>query len=172
MITKKQTKKRASKMTKRTLDLRAQLWPELNESSLWNRTTAKGFTTIPRAMPHILDILDCLAGKGTPVSKVYLCLWCRVFDEGMLEIKSYEDLAYESGFSGQRAVTTWKQRMALLVTLGFILAEKGTRGEYDYILLLNPYLIIKSLHNSKKIQKQKYIALFTRAQEIGAQDLG
>lgn len=171
MITKKQTKKRASKMTKRTLDLRAQLWPELDESSLWNRTTAKGFTTIPRAMPHILDILDSLAGKGMPVSKVYLSLWCRVFDEGMLEIKSYEDLAYESGFSGQRAVTTWKQRMTLLVSLGFILAEEGTRGEYDYILLLNPYPIIKSLHESKEILKQKYITLYSRAQEIGAQDL-
>lgn len=171
MITKKQTKKSASKMTKRTLELRAQLWPELDESSLWNRNTAKGFTTIPRAMPHILDILDNLAGKGTPVSKVYLSLWCRVFDEGMLEIKSYEDLASESGFSGQRAVTTWKQRMALLVNMGFIKAEEGSRGEYDYVLLLNPYPIIKSLHESTKIQKMKYIALFSRAQEIGAQDL-
>jgi len=171
MVTLKQTKKRASKMSKRTLDLRSQLWPELDESQLWKRTTAKGFTTIPRTMPHILDIMDDLAGKGTPVSKVYLSLWCRVFDEGMLEIKSYDDLAFEAGFSGQRAITTWKQRMYLLVELGFIRAEKGARGEFDYLLLLNPYPIIKLLYNDKKIQKQKYIALFARAQEVGATDL-
>jgi len=171
VATTRQIKKRASKMTKRTLDLRAQLWPELDDALLWNRTTAKGFTTIPRSMPHILDILDDLAGKGTPVSKVYLSLWCRVFDECMLEIKNYADLASEAGFSGQRAVTTWKQRMALLVELGFVLAERGARGEYDYLLLLNPYPIIKTLHEAKKVQKQKYIALFLRAQEVGATDL-
>lgn len=171
MVTKKQTAKRASKMTKRTLELRAQLWPELDEKLLWNRNTAKGFTTIPRTMPHILDIMDDLAGKGKPVSKVYLSLWCRVFDEGMLEIKSYEDLSFEAGFSGQRAVTTWKQRMALLVELGFVLVEPGTRGEYDYVLLLNPYPIIKKLYEANKIQKQKYIRLFSRALEVGATDL-
>ena len=171
MVNKKQTVKRASKMTKRTLDLRTQLWPELDEAILWKRTTAKGFTTIPRTMPHMLDIMDNLAGKGTPVSKVYLSLWCRVFDEGMLEIKNYEDLAFEAGFSGQRAVTTWKQRMTLLVDLGFIQVEQGMRGQYDYVLLLNPYLILKSLYENKKIQKQKYIALFSRAQEVGATDL-
>jgi len=115
--------------------------------------------------------MDDLAGKGTPVSKVYLSLWCRVFDEGMLEIKSYEDLASEAGFSGQRAVTTWKQRMALLVELGFVRAETGARGEYDYLLLLNPYPIIKTLYETNKIQKQKFITLYSRAQEIGALDL-
>jgi hypothetical protein len=115
--------------------------------------------------------MDDLAGKGTPVSKVYLSLWCRVFDECLLEIKSYDDLAFEAGFSGQRAVTTWKQRMAKLVELGFILAEEGPRGEYDYLLLLSPYPIIKHLYEKKKIQKQKYITLFSRSQEIGATDL-
>ncbi len=171
MVTKKQIAKRASKMTKRTLELRAQLWPKLDEKLLWNRNSAKGFTTIPRTMPHILDIMDDLASKGKPVSKVYLSLWCRVFDEGVVKIKSYDDLSFEAGFSGQRAVTTWKQRMASLVELGFILAEAGTRGEYDYVLLLNPYPIIKRMYEANKIQKQKYISLFTRAQEVGATDL-
>lgn len=171
MITQKQVKKRASKMSTRTLELRKRLWPELDESLLWTRTKQHGFTTLPRTMPHILEIMDDMAGKGVPVSKVYLSLWCRVFDESLVEIKSYPDLAYEAGFNGQRAVTTWKQRMASLVELGFILAEAGTAGEYDYILLLNPYPIIKTHYEDGKIQKQKYISLFTRAQEVGAKDL-
>lgn len=171
MPTKIQTKKRASKMSKRTLELRGQLWPDLDESLLWDRTRAKGFTTIPRTMPFILDIMDDLAGKGTPVSKAYLGLWCRIFDEGMLELKDYHDLASESGFTGQRAVHTWKQRMSILVELGFIKAESGQKGDYDYILLLNPYNVIKSHYDSGNVSKPKYIAFFSRAQAIGASDL-
>ncbi len=158
-------------MSKRTLGLREQLWPELDEGTIWNRKTAKGFTTLPRTMPHILEIIDDLAGKGTPVSNVYLSLWCRVFDEALLEIKNYNDLAFEAGFNGQRAVTMWKKRMDLLVELGFIFAEEGAGGKYDYILLLNPYPIIKKYYEDKKIQKHKYIAFFKRSQEIGAVDL-
>jgi hypothetical protein len=166
-----QTKLRASKISKRTINLREQLWPNLDETTLWNRKTAKGFTTLPRTMPNLLEIMDDLAGKGTPVSKVYLSLWCRVFDEALVEIKSYKDLAFEAGFNGQRAVTMWKQRMSLLVELGFILAEEGSGGKYDYILLLNPYPIIKKRYEANDIQKFKYITLFNRAQEIGAIDL-
>ena len=170
-LTKKATKKRASKMSARTLKLREQLWPELDEALLWNRTTAKGFTTVPRTMPHMFEIIDDLGGKGTPLSRAYFSLWCRVFDESLIEIKSYNELAYEAGFSGQRAVTQWKQRMASLVELGFILAEEGTGGKYDYILLLNPYNVIKQRYSAGEIQKNKYIALFNRVQEVGATDL-
>lgn len=158
-------------MSIRTLKLRKQLWPNLDESSLWIRTIAKGFTTLPRTLPHMLEIMDDLSGKGTPVSKVYLSLWCRVFDESLIEIKSYTHMAYEAGFSGQRAVTMWKSRMALLVESGFILAEEGAGGKYDYILLLNPYPIIKQRYEAGDILKLKYIALFNRAQEIGAAEL-
>jgi|SRR5690606_7582062 len=166
-----QTKKRASKMSKRTLELRAQLWPELDESVLWDRTKAKGFTTIPRTMPLILNIMDDLAGKGTPISKAYLGLWCRVFDEGMLELKDYQELSSEAGFTGQRAIHTWKQRMSLLVKLGFIKAEPGQKGDYDYVLLINPYYVIREHYDSGKIQKAKYIAFYSRAQAVGAVDL-
>lgn len=170
-LSKKSTKKRAEKISSRTLKLRDQLWPDLDEGRLWIRTKAKGFTTIPRALPHIFEILDDLGGKGTPLSRVYFSLWCRVFDESVIELKSYNELAYEGGFSGQRAVTQWKQRMAKLVELGFILAEEGPGGSYDYILLLNPYLIVKKYYDSGAIQKTKFIALFNRVQEIGAKDM-
>jgi hypothetical protein len=158
-------------MSNRTLALRSQLWPDLDESDLWLRTKSKGFTTIPRTMPLILDIMDDLAGKGKPVSKAYLGLWCRVFDEGMLELKSYEDLASESGFTGQRSMHTWKQRMSILVKLGFIKAELGPRGEYDFVLLLNPDHVIKSYYSDGKVQKAKYNSFFARAQDVGAEDL-
>lgn len=143
-------------MKERRLELREALWPGLDESLLWDRKKYKGFTTIPRTLPYILDLLDNLSGSGMPLFKTYLSLWCRSFDEGIIEIKSYADLAYESGFSGPRAVSMWKKRMEQLVSLGFVLAEKGNTGEFDYVLLLNPYPLIKQYHKDGKVQKQKY----------------
>ena len=65
----------------------------------------------------------------------------------------------------------WKQRMNLLVKLNFILAEEGTGGGFDYVLLLNPYPIIQNHYDAGNVQKHKYISLFNRSQTIGATDL-
>jgi hypothetical protein len=62
--------------------------------------------------------------------------------------------------------------MSILVKLGFIRAESGQKGEYDYILLLNPYHVIKEHYESGNVQKAKYIAFYSRAQAVGAVDLG
>jgi hypothetical protein len=166
----KQTFARASKISARTLKLRDKLWPNLDILSLWNRTKKAGFTTMPRPMPHIFHILDDLAPKGKPISRTYLCLWCRVFDESVVEVKYESSMAFEAGFTGQRAVTTWHSRMKILVDLGFIYAKPGSAGKYQYILILNPYLIIKELYKSKQIPEQLFIELFTRTQEVGADE--
>lgn len=166
-----QTNVRAAKVKKQKLALREQLWGELDTSLLWNRTTQTGFTTIPRTFPILAQIMDDMADKGKPISNTYLALWCRVFDESFIEIKSFTQLASESGFSGQRAVTTWNSRMAKLSELGFINAQAGAIGEYDYVLIYNPYLVIKKKYDDKEVSKAKYVALFSRAQEVGATDL-
>jgi len=167
----KQKGTRASKIQKKKQALRKQLWGDLDPNSIWNRKENDGYTTIPRTMPIIFQIADNIADKSKPVSTVYFSLWCRVFDESFIEIKSQEEMAFESGFSGQRAVSTWKSRMKNLVSLGFIDAKEGASGEYSYVLLLNPYMVIKKHHEEGKVQIGKYNALFARAQEVGAVDL-
>ncbi|MXE70797.1 hypothetical protein FQ026_23100, partial [Escherichia coli] len=93
-------------LSKRTENLIKELWgDELSELNIWNRKEHDGFTTIPRTLNYINRIIDHLAGTGSPVSQTYLSLWCRVFDEGFVEIRDKDALAFESGFSGQRAVT-------------------------------------------------------------------
>jgi len=149
--------------------LRKELWPKLNSDSLWNRKKKDGFTTLPRPMPHILQIIDSLADKGKPVSRAYLSLWCRVFDESMVVIQNEKDMASEGGFNGQRGVSTWRSRMSKLVDMGFIEVKPGSSGKYNYVLILNPYLIIRKLKN--KISEELYIPLFARAQDVGAKDL-
>jgi len=171
MSTEKQKKARSKRMNEKTLSLRNEIWPELDESALWNRKSAKGFTTIPRALPQIFIIMDFLAGKGHPVSKTYFSLWCYVFDSSMVEIKDYRKAAYEAGFNGPRAVTLWKDRMKRLVDLEFILAHESI-DDYDYVLILNPYKVIKKHHEKKKVNRSHYIELVSRANDIGAKDLG
>lgn len=165
----KQKGARASKMTKMNLELRETLWPNLKSGALWSRQRNDGYTTMPRTMPQIMQIMDSLA-NGKPVSQTYLGFWCRVFDESLIEIKNERELAYEAGFSGERAVTTWHSRVKVLVDMGFIDAKPGPAGKYNYVLIFNPYEVIKMLHIARKIPEQLYIALFRRTQEVGASD--
>ncbi|HFD32171.1 MAG TPA: hypothetical protein ENJ28_05625 [Gammaproteobacteria bacterium] len=170
-MNKKQATTRASKIQKKKQALRKQLWGDVDPATIWNRKENDGYTTIPRTMPIIFQIMDNLAEKSKPVSMVYFSLWCRVFDESFIEIKSQEEMAFESGFSGQRAVSTWKSRMKNLASLGFIDAKEGAAGEYNYVLLINPYMLLKKYHEEDKVQAGKYNSLFARAQEVGASDL-
>lgn len=167
----KQASVRASRIQKNNQTLRKQLWGDIEPNKIWNRKESTGYTTLPRTMPIIFQIIDNLAEKSKPVSAVYFSLWCRVFDESFIEIKNQEQMAFESGYSGQRAVSTWRSRMKNLSSLGFIDIKEGASGEFSYVLLFNPYMVIKRYHAEGKIQLIKYNAIFARALEVGAKDL-
>jgi len=127
----------SQRIAKKQLDLRAKIWPDLNQSRLWNRKNTAGFISIPRAMPLILRVMDELSSQK-PVSRTYLDLWCRAFDECFVTITNPSENAFFAGFTGQRAETTWRRRMHRLVELGFIDAKPGTSGAYHYVLLWIP----------------------------------
>lgn len=167
-----QSKVRATKMAQNTLAIRKKLWPTLQEAELWNRKTEAGFTTIPRIMPLIIRILDDLS-KGKPLGYTYLALWCRVWDEGVVQVPNPSDLAYESGFTGERAASTWIARMRTLRELGFIrtAGATGAQGEFQYVLLLNPLPVLKKLDQDGKIQIGASVTLLQRANEVGAKGL-
>ena len=164
----KQKRTRASKIRSRTLEMREEFWPGIKSRLLWNRKQNDGFTTMPRPMPQITQIMDYFAAKGKPVSQTYLSLWYRVFDESLVEIKNEKEMAFEAGFSGERSVTTWHSRMKNLVEMEFIDAKAGSAGKYQYVLIFNPYVVIKKLKKGKNFPEHLYIALFSRAQEVGA----
>lgn len=150
--------------------LRQQLWPEVDEGSLWLRSQRQGFTTIPRSMNLIGRIMDQHSGKGFPVLQTYLTLWCWVFDEGLVEIRNPREFAYEAGFSGARGEATWRGRMRRLQDLGFIDAKAGLAGDFQFVLILNPYLAIAKLY-SKQPPDVAYTALLSRMAQVGATDL-
>lgn len=161
-----------NEIEKKQLSLREHLWPGLKDDKLWIRTKRDGFTTIPRLMPLILQIMDDMS-KGKPVSSTYLELWCRSYDLCMVTLNRQEVLAFHSGFAGQRALSTWRDRLKILHELGFIDIKPGPNGPMSYVLLWNPYHVIKDLHKKKHpgLSQDAYNALIERMIEIKATDL-
>ena len=121
--------KKANAIVKKQLAQRDLLWPEASEW-IWDRSAHKGFATIPKTMPIILQIMDDLS-NGKPVSATYLGLWCDTWDNSMVNITKPIEMAYAAGFTGQRAVYTWSGRMQLLKQLNFIDIKPGIRDAPD-----------------------------------------
>jgi hypothetical protein len=155
----------------RQLEARAKIWPEVTNLMLWDRNERDGFSTVPRAMPLIMNIMDGLSDKGFPVGQTYLELWCRLYDELFLTLNRPEEMAFYAGFTGQRAVRTWKDRVKRLADLGFIDIKSGPLGDMSYAIFFNPYHVIKRAYLRGEVNEDKYRALVIRANEISAFDL-
>lgn len=160
-------------ISKRKLQQRALLWPELNPASIWVASDENpGFKAIPRTMPIIMGIMDDM-NKNFPVSRTYLEIFCRTFDEFFLQLSNPVELAFHSGFTGQRARLTWEDRMRRLHECGFINIKPGLGTEFGYAVVLNPYHVIKDHFQNKHpgITQDSYNALASRALEVSASDL-
>ena len=96
----------------------------------------KGFATIPKTMPIILQIMDDLS-NGKPVSSTYLGLWCDTWDNSMVNVSKPAEMAHAAGFSGQRAAYTWGGRIKILQDLRFIDVKAGKSGPISHVLIWN-----------------------------------
>jgi hypothetical protein len=159
------------KIGQKRIEMRTRLFPDVRPEDLWHRKTSTGFTTIPRALPLLLSLMDRLS-KGKPVSATYFELWCRMFDESFVTLKPRE-MAYHAGFSGQRAEQTWAERIKILEKLKFIETRPGPEGDLSFAVVFNPYKVIHTHFDNKKgvLDKAAFYALAQRMSEIGATDL-
>ena len=151
--------------------LRKILWPDISNEQTWDRKRSAGFTTIPRMLALIGTIADQLAEKNKRVSATYWGLWCRVWDTGVISVESEYELATEAGFTGERRVYTWRDRVKQLASLGFIQIKAGGKGPYQHVLILNPYRILCDQRRAGNIQDEVWFALVERMEEIGAKDI-
>jgi hypothetical protein len=163
-------KKQRSKIGQQKLAMRNNLWPELKEDQLWSWEKSEGWLNIPRALPLLLRIMD-LQSKGKPVSATYLDLWCRTFDDSFVIASKPREMAFYSGFSGERAERTWAARMRLLEQLGFIDIKPGPNGPISYVLILNPYQVVRKLQGEGRIDASSWNALAEKMIEIRATDM-
>jgi len=167
--------KKPSKKTiaQKQADLQQNIFGVINPNDIWHRKRSDGFTTIPRTMPLLGAIMDGLSGKGKPLSTTYLELWCRSNDDGFLTLSKPIDTAFASGFSGQRGVATWKERIRKLNNLHYLIFKPGVSGSIHYVQLWNPYMVTAyhKENNTEGLLLDKYYALLERVAEIGADDL-
>jgi len=158
-------------IAKKQLAQRELLWPGV-EPFLWHRKANKGFATIPKTMPIILQIMDGLS-NGKPLSSTYLGLWCETWDNSMVNVSKHLEMAHTAGFSGQRAVYTWGGRMQLLKSLKFIDIKPGRSGDISHVIIWNPHTVIRHHREIKTpgLVEANYNALLERAVDIGANDM-
>jgi hypothetical protein len=162
---------RSEKLENSRLSLRNHLWPHVSLDRLWSRKTAKGFGTVPRTLPLIMQIMDRL-NIGKPVSSVYLDLFCRAYDESFVRLDKSREMAFSSGFTTARGHHTWAERLDQLRENGFVEIAPGPFGPRSFALIYNPYIIIQDLHRKGRVEDAFYNALVFQAESFGAKDLG
>jgi hypothetical protein len=163
------SKRTQSKTEIRKQKLRDQLWPDAAQV-VWDYKASPGWLNVPRAMPIIMRILDSQS-KGQPVSNCYFELWCRTYNDGFINAVRAGEMAFFSGFDGERAQRTWASRIKRLEELGLIRTAEGASGPVDSILVLNPFPALQQLRDTRKISDRLWNALMSRMVEIGANDL-
>ena len=159
---------KSKRMDERNLETRERLWPEFGEE-VWSRKGSKGFTTIPRILPLILGLITkATNSKGGNPSMVYMDLWCRINDQGFVEVTDEADFAYSAGYFTTRATRTWKSHVKQLIELGFVKAAVKGNREFGYLLLLDPYLVAEKFIEEGRVDQDWCHAFHGRVDQTGA----
>jgi len=167
MINTKQAAAKRQGMAQRAEERRKLHFPLVTDHWLWSRKRASGYTTIPRTLPIVMEGIDAVT-KGQPAGHTLFTLWCRAPDDPLVTIENPSVLAAEAGFTGERAIDTWRRRMRALRDLQFIMAAEGASGEFHYVLLLNPNIVMELMHLRDVIPHVIYARFLDRAMEVGA----
>lgn len=142
------------------------LFPNFHTAWVWRRKTNDGFTTLPRTLPIVMQAIDA-ESKGQPAGHTLFCLWARSPDHPLLTIENQSTFAAEAGFSGARAVDTWRKRMKRLRELWMIQSKEGPSGEFHHVLLINPNAAMEWMRNHKLVQDGLYSRFLGRLTDVG-----
>lgn len=153
-----------SAATIRRKQIRADNWP--NEELWTGIKREKGWFGAPRTLPLILSLLNSKAvSQSQELSSVYLELFSRQWPEGIVEMVNEAEHAFAAGYEGQRAVRTWRERMATLEKTGFIRFVGAGNQRYKYVALVHPTVAVQALKEAGKISASWWSAYTARKGE-------
>ena len=168
MVNVKQGQARRAGMEERAQALMELHFPSVAPEWIWQRKKNHGYTTLPRTLPIAMQAIDAQS-KGQPAGHTLLCLWARAPDHPFVVIENPATFAIEAGFTGARAVDTWRRRMKVLQQHYFLLSKPGASGDFHYVLLLNPNVAMEWMRKQKNcLQVEIYGRFQDRLAEIGA----
>lgn len=160
-------KRQEKAQEKKRNELREELFP--GAERCWRGYEETGYFCAPRTLPLILSLLKSkeIRGKDDP-SLVYLELLSRHMGQGLVEMTYEDEHAFASGYRGNRATHTWRERMMVLEEIGFIKSVKKGNRRYGYVLLIHPTIVIQRLRDDDKIDDDwwtSFIALQRETKE-------
>lgn len=167
MANAKQSTKKRLNMTERAQQQMELHFPKMPKALMWTRAQNDGFTTVPRPLPIVMQAIDSVS-KGTPAGHTLFCLWARSPDHPFITIENPAIYAAEAGFSGQRAVDSWRKRMKVLREHGLINVKKGDYGDMQYVLLMNPNVALRKMRDAGKVQDGLWSRFLDRLSDVGA----
>ena len=166
MANAKQAVAKRMKMAERAQQQMDVHFPNYPTEWLWRRKTNDGFTTLPRTLPIVMQAVDAQS-KGQPAGHTLFCLWARSPDHPLLTIENPATFASEAGFTGERAVDTWRKRMRRLRELNLIATKPGPSGEFHYVLLLSPNAAMEWCRANQLVQDGVYARFVDRLIDVG-----
>lgn len=156
--------------TKR-IALRDELWPG-ESGKVWQGPDETGYFCAPRTLPLFLSVMQqkAISGSQDP-APVYVELMSRNMGEGIIVMVTEDEHAYASGYTGNRATRTWRDRMKILEERGFIKIKSKGGLKYGYVLLFHPTIVVQKLKEDGKIPeewwKDWWVAYRSRQLETG-----
>lgn len=166
----KKARKRKT-LTEYAKDIRELHWPTVTDEQVWS-SEAGGFAIVPRTAGMVAEVVIREAHRkmfnaSSAAGTTYMTVWLHSQASGVSRIESEEDASFESGYGGERGVTTFRRHLRTLKQMGFIDFIEESRGRVKWILIFNPYQVVKKLYDDGHLQKQTFRAVSERAMGIG-----
>lgn len=157
-------------------EIRKLHFPGVTDDKLWLLNGERGgFAQVPRTLSLFSELIIKQAvkkktGVSSAAGTTYNVLWLHTQGQGMAKIDNEEDAALEAGYGGERALSTFRKHMRVLKDLGFVDYVEESRGRVKWVLMLNPYLVLKDLFAKGLVDKRHYAAMFERLSQMGSSD--
>jgi hypothetical protein len=134
--------------SERRSKFRKQYWPDHDP---WTGEE-DGWFKAPRTLPLLLVLLKTksLRGKESPAT-TYLELLSHHYGGGLIELRSEAEHAYAAGFTGTRAIRSWRERIETLEKIGLIKTQGLGAQKLKYILLMHPVNVVQTLKKAGEV---------------------
>ena len=97
---------------------------------------------------------------------VYLDLWFRAFN-GLVDIRSEREVAYSCGFTKDRGIRSWRERILELEKQGFVRIGKRC-DSIGHIFLVDPDMVVQRLERAGVLNESWKNEYEIRMKDIGA----